>query len=228
MGAVAIYNGFGKYETNEKGQKGITLTYGGIKFWLPYKRVAYIPDYTFREVDHQASSADIGEESVLTYRTFRVTGERIAEELLETQIPVPNKEKGILLLDKKTPKNGLFVNAYAGITEEGVEMTTEVPEVEVTEHDVARAERLAREYKERIIQEYFQSKSERMAGGHGRLTPAGLTKTFMEELGVKDIDTLPTQSNGEDAIEKLARILGGNSPAPVPNKQAAAAVEDLV
>ena len=52
-----------------------------------------------------------------------------------------------------------------------------------------KAEQLSNEYKKLLVEEYFQSKRERMSGGHGRMTPLGMTKVFMDELNVADIDT---------------------------------------
>lgn len=220
MSTVAIYNGFGKYEIDEKGVNGITLMYAGVPFWFPYKRITYLPDFTFREVDHNASTPEQGEEGFLTYRTHRVSGERLAEELLDKQEPVPNKDKGLLKLEKPRPKGGAPVNVYAGITEDGTILTAEVNEVLVSDADVARAEKLAQEYKEQVIQEYFQSKRERLAGGHGPLVPRGFTKIFMTELGVKDIDALPTQSQNSNLeqlfTQFLATLAAGQTKIAVP------------
>jgi hypothetical protein len=223
VATVAIYNGFGQYETRGK-EKGVALSYSGVEFWLPYKRVAYIPDYTFRSVDHAATAAAEGEEGVLTYRDFRLSGDRIAEELLETQIPTPNKDKGIIKIDKKN-QTGAFINVYAGVTAEGLELTTEVPEVEVSDFEVVLAERLALDYKRQVVQEYLQSKRERMAGGHGRMTPAGLTKVFMNELGVKDIDTIPAVGENSDLKQLLTEVLTGAKAQKAPEP---AIADDLV
>lgn len=233
MATAAIYNGFGKYEKNGRGETGITLTYGGVPFWLPYKKLTYIPDFTFREVDHDKTTAEEGEEGVLTYKSFRVSGERIVEELLETQVPTPNKDKGIIRITS-AKRTGKFLDVYAGITEEGQAVTVEVPEVEMGEGDAAQAERLARLFKEQTVQEYFQSKRERMAGGQGRLTPLGLTKVFMEELGIKDIDALPAQGGGNTQLEEmLTRILAnaatpGTSAKTAAKAKASESVADLV
>lgn len=202
MSAVAVYNGFGKYEIRDN-ERGITLKYAGVDFWFPYKKITYLPDYTFREVDHDKSTAIEGEEGVLTYKSFRISGERLAEELLETQVPIPNKDKGIIVIDK-SKRTGKFINMHAGMTDEGIRQTAEVAEVTLSESDAQLAERLARTYKETIIQEYFQSKRERMAGGQGRLKAEGLVKVYMEELGVKDIDALPSPSQGGNSnLEQL-------------------------
>lgn len=219
MSAVAVYNGFGKYETRDR-EAGIALKYGGVDFWFPYKKVTYLPDYTFREVDHDKSTALEGEESVLTYRFFRISGERLAEELLETQVPTPNKEKGIIKIDS-SKRTGKFVNVHAGMTEDGIRQTAEVAEVQLSESDAQLAERLSRTFKENTIQEYFQSKRERMAGGQGRLTPQGLVKVYMDELGVRDIDALPSSQSNNSNLEQLmtqfmARAMGPQPAAPTP------------
>lgn len=236
MSTVAIYNGFGKYETRDN-EKGINLSYAGVNFWFPYKKITYIPDYTFREVDHDKSTPLPGEEGILTYRSFRTSGERVAEELLEVQIPVPNKDKGIIKIDT-SKRTGKFLNVYAGMTEDGAKQTAEVAECTVSESEVGYAERLARSYKEGVIAAYFQSKRERMAGGQGRLTPEGLVRVFMEELGVKDIDSLPTQNNGNSNLEQLltqlltkantATAAPTSAGAPAPKHQKQTGAESLV
>ncbi len=214
MSAVAVYNGFGKYETRDN-EKGIVLKYGGVDFWFPYKKVTYLPDYTFHEVDHDLSTPKEGEEGVLVYRSFRISGERLAEELLETQVPVPNKDKGFVVLSKAN-RIGTSINVHAGITEEGARQTAEVHEVKLSESDVQLAERLSYAYKKMVVEEYFQSKRERMAGGHGRLKAEGLVKAYMEELGVKDIDSLPSQNAGNPNLEQLlTQLLTRNAAAPV-------------
>jgi hypothetical protein len=223
VSTVAVYNGFGKYETRDN-EKGIVLKYAGVDFWFPYKKVTYLPDYTFREVDHDKSTALEGEEGVLTYKSFRISGERLAEEILETQIPITNKEKGIIKIDA-SKRTGKFINVYAGMTEEGARQTAEVAEVQVSESDAQLAERLARTYKENIIQEYFQSKRERMAGGQGRLTPQGLVKVYMEELGVRDIDALPSSQSSNSNLEQLLTqvLMKGAQTAPAAVLEAAKA-----
>lgn len=200
MSAAAIFNGFGKYETNANGQKGITLKFAGIEFWLPYDEVTYIPDFTMREVDHDKSTADKEEESFLTYLGFVLSGGRIAEELLETQIPIPNSKTGIILIaNSKEKRLNDYVTVNAGWTLEGVQLTTEIQRLQPTEMEVAEAHRLAEDYKVEVIQQYFQSKRERMAGGNGPVSPKGLVKVFMEELGVKDIDDVTKQLDSKPA-----------------------------
>lgn len=195
MSTVAIFNGFGQYEAKPDGEKGITLTHGGVPFWFPFDKVTYVTDFVMREVDHDASTAKDGEEEgVLQYKTFRLSGERIAEELLDTQIPTPNREKGIIVIQNDRSKRlNTYTTVAAGYDDLGRAMTTEIQEIEPTEYEVAEAHTKAREYKQEVINTYFQGKRERMSGGNGRLFPAGLVKTFMTELGVKDIDDVSKQ-----------------------------------
>jgi hypothetical protein len=199
MGTAAIYNGFGRYETNDKGEQGITLTHGGVPFWFPFKQVTYIPDYTMREVDHRESSADGDAESTLVYKTFRLSGQRIAEELLETQIPVKNSDKGIILLTTAKKKD-TYLTVPAGVSEEGQRLMAEVQEVAVSDADRQEAARRAMQFKQDTIRLYFQSKRERMAGGHGQLFPTGLLKAFMEELEVNDIDDVFVKKQNDTAV----------------------------
>lgn len=205
MSTVAIFNGFGKYEQTNDGEKGMTLLYAGIPFWFPYDKVTYIPDCTLREVDHRESSADGEEESVLTYKTFRLLGERIAEEILETQIPYTNHSKGLILISTEAAKRkNSYAKAFAGYSEEGTRLLTEVQEVTPTPFEIEEAHRLAQAFKEELVQGYFQSKRERMAGGNGRITPNGLVKVFMEELGIKDIDDVSRQLEGQKAAPGIS------------------------
>src|SRR5437867_133467 len=110
MTTTFIVNGFGRYETRDYestptmpawSERGITLKYAGIEFWLPYDKPTPIPDWTFREVDHAKSTPDSESEGQLQYLTFVVRGERIAEELCDTQVPVANRDKGIITLSRK-------------------------------------------------------------------------------------------------------------------------------
>lgn len=194
MSTVAIFNGYGQYEQNEHGQKGITLSHGGVPFWFPFDKVSYIPDWTMREVDHDASTANGEEEGVLTYKTFRLDGRRVAEELLETQIPFKNSYKGIILIsNEKEKRKNSYVEVPAGVSDDGQRLTAEVQEIEPTQYEIAEAHRRAREFKEETIQLYFQGKRERLAGGFGPIFPTGLIKVYMKELGVKDIDDVTRQ-----------------------------------
>jgi hypothetical protein len=190
-----IYNGFGKYEDRKK-EKGITLKYAGIEFFLPYGKVTPIPDFHFREVDHAATSEawEQGDDGALIYRTLRVPGERIVEEFTEAQNvggaePVKNKDRGIIAI-RGTLKNQIdkVVKAPAGSDENGTPLFEEVRLVAATPEEISLAETLALQFKKLIIEMYFDSKRERMSGGQGRIRATGLEKVFMEELNVADID----------------------------------------
>jgi len=191
-----IYNGFGKYEDRKK-EKGITLRYAGVEFWLPFGKVTPIPDFHFREVDHAgtAEAWEAGDDEALIYRTLRIPGDRIVEEFTEAQNvggaePVKNSQRGIIAI-KPTPKNQIFdktLKAPAGSDENGTQLYEEVRVVTATPEEIQIAETLALEFKKLIIETYFDSKRERMSGGQGRIRATGLEKTFMEELNVSDID----------------------------------------
>ncbi len=189
MGSVAVYNGFGQYESTNDGQKGITLSFGGVPFWLPYNKVTYFPDYTKREVDHEKSSPGGDQEGMLVYHSFRVSGEQIVDTLLELGVPYKNSDKGIIVIANEPAKRKqTYVKIQAGYEADGRPIIAEVQEIEPTTMEVEESHRRAEAYKKDVINEYMQSKRERMSGGHGRVSPAGLTKVFMDEFGVKDID----------------------------------------
>jgi len=222
MSTAAVYNGFGKYESTPDGEKGITLLHGGVAFWFPFGKVTYLPDFTMREVDHRASSAEGEAESALVYQTFRLSGGRIAEELLETQIPVKNSLKGLILLSDNTIKKPTYVKVAAGCDEEGKRLFADVQEVEPSPYDVQEAERRALQFKQDTIKGYFQSKRERMSGGGGQLFPTGLIKIFMDELGVADLDDVfmaqqKKGASGMSGLEELVALLRqGAAPIVVP------------
>lgn len=221
MSTVAVYNGFGQYETKD-GEKGLTLSYAGLPFWFPFEKVAYLPDFLLREVDYDKSIADNGEACDMVFKNVRVSGQRLAEEMLETQIPIPNSMKGLILV---TGKKGTFLVAIpAGWDELGNPLTAETFEIFPTDEEKQRAASLARTYKEQIIQEYFQSKRERMAGGHGQIFPTGMVRIFMNELGVKDIDDVTKQTTQTINVGELAALL---RPAPIAEPKPANA-SDLV
>ncbi len=229
MSNVAVFNGYGQYEQTNDGQKGITLTHGGVPFWLPFDEVTYLPDFTLREVDHATSTADQGEEGFLSYKTLRVTGGRLAEELLDTQVPYKNRDRGIITIenDPKKRKNS-YVSVFAGCDEEGRRIMTDVQEIEPTTAEIAEAHRLARVYKEEIIQQYILGKRERMMGGAGHQPfPTGLIRTYMTELGVKDADDVTDKMQQvasqpgltqEMFLAALKEILAPKAAIPVPAK----------
>lgn len=240
MSTAVVFNGYGHYETNNDGQKGITLRHGGVEFWMPYDQVTYIPDYTMREIDHEASTASGEDEGVLTYKTFRISGERIAEELLETQIPFKNSYMGIILIANDLAKRqNSYVKVLAGVSDSGQKLYTEVQEIKPTAFEIAEAHRLATVFKEAVIQQYFQGKRERMMGGFGHQPfPTGLIRTYMEELDVQDIDDIAKKSvslrDVEDRVNSpgmtpemfmiaIKELIGGSSPTPaVPAQKPAA------
>ncbi len=207
MSTTAVWNGFGKYETKD-GEKGITLKYSGKEFFFPFEKITYLPDFTMREVDHAKSTAEGEEEGSLTYMTFRVSGQRLAEELLAIENPVSNAQRGIVLVPPtESKKTGEFLQVFSGVSEEGQALYTEVAEVEPLPHIAVEAAAKALEYKKQLIQEYFQSKRERMAGAPGQLFPRGLVRVFMDELGVQDIDDVAAKMNNGNMNAAMAQFL---------------------
>jgi hypothetical protein len=205
MATGRIYNGFGQYE-ERKGEKGITLRYGGVEFWLPYQKVTAIPNYTFYYVDHDKSTPEHDEKGELVYQIYVVPGQRIVEELTMTQIPVPNKMKGIMAVEGKT--TGRIVQVPAGRDSDGHPVFAEVAEVDATNAEKTEAERRAHDFKHQVIQEYFQSKRERMTGGKGRLNPEGMVRVFMDELNVADLDDVTTHQKQTGGIDiELIKVL---------------------
>lgn len=186
-----IYNGYGRYEKRGK-EEGITVKYAGVEFWLPYKKVTAIPDFHFREYDHAATAEEweAGNESARIYRVLRVPGVRVVEELTMTQEPVKNREKGVLTLPSTRDRlsKDKYIKVCAGVDEDGTVLFEEVPVVTPTQEEIELAETLSLEYRRVMIENYFDSKRERMAGGIGQKHPTGLIKEYMKELGVKDID----------------------------------------
>lgn len=205
-----IFNGYGRYEKKGK-EEGMTVKYLGVEFWLPYKKVTAIPDFHFREFDHMATAEEweAGNESARIYRVLRVPGVRVVEEVTMTQEPVKNREKGVLPIPGTRDRlsKDKYVKVSAGVDEDGTLLYEEVPVVTPTEEEINLAETLSFEYRKTMIENYFDSKRERMAGGIGQKHPTGLVKEYMRELDVKDIDQVTlaqqqaagrTQSQGID------------------------------
>src|SRR6188768_1054954 len=221
MSTIAVFNGFGQYESTNDGQKGITLQFAGVPFWFPFNKVSYIPDFMLRELDHKETAAEGAE---ATYLANLMPGETIANEMLESQVPYKNKDKGIIVIPSDAAHRKITtVRVAAGWTAGGTPVVTEVQEVEPTEFEIAEAHRLAREYKQRMVQDYMQSKRERITGGHGRAFPDGLTKVFMDELGVKDIDDVTKSLEGaapgltqETFLAALKLVMEGQKAGPPP------------
>ncbi len=206
MATAYIYNGFGQYE-QRNGELGITLFYAGVPFWLAFEKVTPIPNFTLREVDHDKTTPQGDVAGELVYQNVIVNGLRVAEELCDKQVPVSFKECGCRAITGKPTGNTVVV--VAGWDSEGSVLTAEVPERAATETEKSECANAAKQYKERIIGDYFQSKRERMTGGHGRLHPDAQTRRYMEELNIEDIDD-PTArqkggSLGPDSLKAIVR-----------------------
>lgn len=197
-----VYNGFGGYD-ERNGVRGFALTYAGLEFFFPFEQVTIIPDWTFRELDHDKSTPDGEGEGELVYKTFVVNGRRVAEELLMTQVPVRNRDKGLIEIQGKP--TGRMATVTSGSDLYGQTLTAEVQEKEATKAEREQAAKLSLDFKKQLIQEYFQSKRERMAGGKGRIFPHGIVKVFMDELQVEDIDD----------VSRHMKVTGGLDPATI-------------
>lgn len=207
MSTGYLWNGFGNYEVNEKGEKGMTLSYAGVEFWLPFEKVTPIPNYNFRELDHDKSTAALGEVATLVYQTVRVPGERIVEELTMTQQPFRNYDLGIIPL-KGTKRTGNMVTVCDGReVESGKKTFTEVPEVEATKAEKEEAAALALQFKKMQVQEYLQSKRDKMMGGQGRSFPDARIRAYMDELGIEDVDDVTAHSKNNGLTPELVKIL---------------------
>lgn len=213
MSTAYIYNGFGQYEERD-GKKGIALQYAGVDFFLPYQTVTVIPNFMLREVDHDKSTPQGDSVGELIYQSIMVPGERVAEELLMKQIPVRNHDMGIIQIKGKA--TGKTIEAFSGFSTEGAPIFFEVLEKVPTPTELFEAEDLCKRYKEARIQDYFQSKRERMTGGHGRLHPDPQTRTFMEELGIDDLDDISAHAQKqsglsiEDALKLIEKVREGD------------------
>lgn len=185
MSTGFILNSFAHYE-DRGGEKGITLTYAGVPFWFPYKRVTAIPNWALREVDHDKSTPQAGENGELVYRTDIVNGQRIVEELCDKQIPIPMKDMGIRGIAGKLTGN--VIRVPAGCSADGAALFEEIPEREPTKTEKEEAEMAADTYRKAVIADYFQSKRERMTGGRGKIHPDVTVRGYMEEMNVEDID----------------------------------------
>lgn len=185
MSTGFVYNGFGKYEKRD-GEIGIALKYAGMDFWLPYQKVTAIPNWTFREVDHDKTTPNGDVEGQLVYMSVVVSGQRVVEELCNKQIPVSHAKMGITPI--KGVVTGQNITVGAGCDADGNILTAEIPERQATKSEIAEADANAEAFKQEIIANYFQSKRERMTGGHGRNTPDERTRIYMNELNVEDLD----------------------------------------
>lgn len=205
MSTAYIYNGFDR--------NGVVLKYAGVPFYLPYGETVAIPDWTLREVDEPASAggATTGP-TTLIYKDILVNGMRVAQELTEKGDFIW-KDRGIRIVEGSATGKRIFAHAgtasYA--SPQAVQpcpidgspcwmLHVDVAERKATKAEAAIAEAAAHAFKTQMINVYFQSKRERMSGGHGRLLPDIATRAFMEELGVEDIDDISThkKSTGID------------------------------
>lgn len=197
MSTGYIYSAFGYDEKD--GERGHWENWAGRRWWLPFEKVTAIPNFMLRELDHDKSTPEIGAVGVLTYMTVYVPGERIVEELCNKQKPISNRDMGLLPITGKP--TGKMIEVLGGWDERGVEIRVEVPEKEATKAEVAEAERLAQTFKEMIIQEYLQSKSEFIARGKGRAKPEGVVRLFMNELGVEDLDDVSARAKAPGGMD---------------------------
>ncbi len=185
MSTVYVYNAFGPYD-ERTGKYGTALSFSGTEFFFPYQEVTVIPNWTFRLLDHDKSTPQQGDKGETIYQTTIIPGHVLANELLERQVPYSNKTKGLLPITGKA--TGKSVEMFSGCDGEGNHITTEINEKTATPAEVASAEALAKRYKETVVQDYFQSKRQRMAGGNGQLHPDPQTRLYMDELGLEDLD----------------------------------------
>lgn len=199
MSTSYVYNGYGPYEERD-GKVGVYLTHGGQSFFFPFEEVVAIPNWIFRELDHDRSTPVTGQQGQLVYMNVIVNGDRIAKELTENQKPVPPHDMGVTIIDGKA--TGQTIRVFGGYTDEGEAVMVDVAEREAAPAERAKAAALAKAYKQRVLAEYFQSKRERMTGASGRLHPTERERAYMDELGVEDIDDVTThqkQTGGLDA-----------------------------
>jgi hypothetical protein len=106
---------------------------------------------------------------------------------------------GVLPIEGK--RTGKTITVPAGTDEDGHKLTAEVQEVEPWQKEVREAERFAKMYKERIIQDYLQSKRERMNGGRGHSHPDPTVRLYMDELGVEDLDDVSAHAKRTNGID---------------------------
>ncbi len=185
MSTVYVYNAFSPYD-ERNGLYGTALSFSGTEFFFPFQQVTVIPNWTFRLLDHDKSTPQQGDKGETIYQTVIIPGHILANELLERQVPFSNKQKGLLPITGKA--TGKSVEMFSGCDGEGSHITTEINEKTATPSEVAAAEALAKRYKETVVQDYFQSKRQRMAGGNGQLHPDAQTRLYMDELGLEDLD----------------------------------------
>jgi hypothetical protein len=191
MATTYVYNAFGPYD-ERNGVGGTALSFSGTEFFFPFQQVTAIPNWTFRLLDHDKSTPQQGDKGETIYQSTIIPGQVLAAELLLKQIPVNNQDKGLLIIAGKTTGKELVL--FAGCDADGSTITADVNEKVATPSEVVSAEALAKRYKETVVQDYFQSKRQRMAGGAGQLHPDPRTRLYMEELGVEDLDDVAAHS----------------------------------
>ncbi len=219
MSTGYIYNGFGGYD-ERNGIKGTALSYGGVEFFLPFQEVTAIPNWVFREVDHDKSTPHGDSKGELVYQNVTVNGGRIVEELLDKQIPIPNKQMGILSIKGKP--TGKTLEVPAGCDADGNKVTAEIQEKEATKSEIEEATRLSKIYREEVVKDYFQSKREAMSGGKGRRKPDDRIRLYMEELDLQDIDDVSAHAKSPNGVtpELIAAIIEAVGRNQVVTKQA--------
>ncbi len=199
MATAYIYTALGDDKHPDTGERGDMLYYAGQPLWFPFEKVTPIPNMTFKELDHNRSTAERGEVSELQYISVMVPGHVIGMSLTENQIPYANKIKGIILIEGKSTGKSLTINA--GVTAEGEKLTVDVVEKEPLRREIEEARALALSFKNTVIQAYFQGKRERMMNTPGyRTTPSKLERQYMEELNVQDIDDVTTHQKDAGGI----------------------------
>lgn len=205
MATAYIYNGFGKYDTNDDGGEGLKVHYAGVPFWLPYGKVTAIPNWTFREVDHDKSTPQSGQVAVLTYQNTIVNGEVIANQIVERGVPESGADMGIIRIEGKP--TGKTIEVFCGCTADGQPLTSEVAEREATKAEIERAARAAETYKRKIVGDYLQSKRQRMSGGNGKSHPTGMERIFMEELNMEDVDDVTAHAKNAGLNPELLALI---------------------
>lgn len=197
MSTAYIYNSY------DRG--GVILKYAGVSFYFPYGETVAIPDWTFREVDeNQSAGGALTGAAPLVYKDVLVNGMRVAQELT-MKGDFMWQERGVIIVEGTSTGKRIFV--HAGTTSYAApevvqpcpidgspcwKLHVDIAERKATKAEMAAAEAKAFSYKTQMINAYFQSKRERMTGGRGHLMPDTLTRAFMEELGVEDIDDVAT------------------------------------
>lgn len=211
MSTAYVYNALksvspdGTYETREnpltgETEFGVTLKYAGMDWWFPYQKVTPIPNYTLCEPDHEKNTPTKGvivDETA--YRNWPVSGDFIATfltngESMLADRTVTNAQRGIQIIEGKPTGNSLRI--FAGLNADLVGphsgtrafIFTDVPEKVATPSEIAKAEKACEEYKMQVIKDYFASKRNRMTGGQGKNSPDNVTRVYMDELNIQDID----------------------------------------